>query len=126
MLDIKLTVYCRNIWGPNKQPGMIDVIADRYGFSHRLHAILKSSPPPNLGDEDPPTAAQPGAITANGLPMNDIELANGTAEKPLVRPMEGPEDTNHYAIAERLINFQSLDLGEKCMFSKAEYHCHKC
>ena len=33
VLDIRLTVYCRNIWAPNRQPGMIDVITERYGIS---------------------------------------------------------------------------------------------
>jgi hypothetical protein len=116
MLDIRLTVYCRNIWGPNQQTGMIDLIAERYGFSHRFHAILKSSPPPKSKDERPSTAAYAGATTTNALPMNDLEHANGTTEKPQGRYVKGPEDINHYAIAENLINFQSLDLGEKCMF----------
>jgi hypothetical protein len=126
MLDIRLMVYCRNIWGPNKQPGMVDVIAEHYGISHRFHAILKSSPPPKPEDEGPPTAAKLGTITANKLPRNDIELANGTAEKQPVGRVGGPEDINHYAIAKHLINFQSLDLGEKCMSLEAVYHCHRC
>jgi len=105
---------------------MIDVIAEHYGISHRFHAILKSSPPTKPEDEGTPTAAKPATITANGLPRNDIELANGTAEKPPVKRVEGPEDINHYAIAKHLINFQSLDLGEKCMPSEALCHCHRC
>jgi hypothetical protein len=104
---------------------MIDVITDRYGISHRFHAILKSSPP-TPGDEAPFTAAQAGLITANEFTRNDIELANGITEKPPVTRVEGPEDANHYDIAENLINYQSLDLGEKCMHSEAEYHCHGC
>jgi hypothetical protein len=104
---------------------MIDIIADHYGISHRFHAILKSSPP-TPGDERPSTTAQAGPITANASARNDIELANGTAEKPSVTRVEGPEDANHYDIAENLINYQSLDLGEKCMHSETEYHCHGC
>jgi len=94
---------------------MVDVIADKYGLSHRFRAILKSSPPSKPQDEESTTPVQAVAITANGLPNNDIELANGTAEKQSAERLEGPEDINHYAIAKNLINYQSLDLGEECM-----------
>jgi hypothetical protein len=94
---------------------MIDVIANKYGLSHRFRAILKSSPPPKPQDEESATPVQPVAITANGLPNNDIELANGTAERQPAGNLEDPEGINHYAIAKSLINYQSLDLGEKCM-----------
>ena len=123
---MRLTVYCRNIWGPHKQAGIIDVIADCYGISHRFHAILKASPPVKPRGEGSPPAAQRTAITANGLPRNDIEIANGTAEKSPVKRVEHPEELNHYAIAGHLINYQSLDLGEKCMPSDPEHHCHGC
>jgi hypothetical protein len=105
---------------------MIDVIAEHYGISHRFHAILKSSPPLKPGNEQPPPAAQPGTTTAEVLSGNDLEHANGTTEKPPVMHVGDPEDINHYAIAKHLINYQSLDLGEKCMPSEAEYHCHRC
>lgn len=82
-----------------------------YGLSHRFRAILKSPPPSKSPKKETTTPAQ----ATNPLPNNDIELANGTAESQLVRPVEGPEDENHYAIAESLINYQSVDLGEKCM-----------
>jgi hypothetical protein len=109
---------------------MIDIIADRYGISHRFRAILKSLPPPKSKEERPSTAAQGVAqgvaITANELSRNDIELANGTAGRLPVRRVKGLEDVNHYAIAEHLINLQSLDLGEKCMLKEAIYHWHGC
>lgn len=119
-------LYRRNIWGPNKQPGIIDVIAGRYVISHRFHAILRSSPPAEARDEGALTAAQVEALAANRLTRIDIELANGTPEKPPITHVEDPEDANHYDIAEHLINYQSLDLGEKCIPSDAEYHCHAC
>ncbi|RAL65183.1 hypothetical protein DID88_001289 [Monilinia fructigena] len=41
-----------NIWGPNRQTDIIDVLANRYGFSPRLLAIIKTLPPNNSSNKD--------------------------------------------------------------------------
>lgn len=104
----------RNVWGPNLQTDIVKIIANRYKLSRRFHAILESAP----GDVEEKTAPVPAHIErvkVMAFPKDDPEHAmNGVAEKILPLMAEGPEDANHYEIASRLINYQSLDLGEKC------------
>ncbi len=118
---IRLTVDDSNIWSPNHQPGIIDVIADKYDISHRFRAILKSSPPSRSKDKESDTSAEAATVKAKRLPKNDVEIGNGTAEKKPVARFEGPEGANHYAIAASMINYQSLDLGEECRLRKPVY-----
>ena len=101
---------------------MVDVIADKYGLSHRFRAILKSSPPPTSRVRE---AVIPAPAT-NTLPNSDVEHGNGTAEMQPIRQSESPEGANHYVIARSLINFQSLDLGAECTKLKLAYHNYRC
>lgn len=118
--DNSLTVFYRNIWAPNEQSGIIDVISDCYGFSHRFRAILKTAPTSNTKEEFTKTV-QGRPITPNEPRKNDVEYGNGATErKPFNR--KDPGDVEHYDIASHLVNFQSLDLGEKCRFWNSENH----
>jgi hypothetical protein len=52
---------------------------------------------------------------AEALHKDDLKHANGAAHKTPPRKTESPEEANHYRIAANMLNFQSLDLGDKCM-----------
>ncbi len=120
MAMFRLTHVCRNIWGPDLQPKIINVIADLYEVSSRLRAILTTAP--SRKEEEKPRTSEHGLPEigkAKTFPKNDLE-ANGAAEKP--KAASTPEEANHYTIASRLINYQSLDLGRKCMISCLEGH----
>lgn len=65
--------------------------------------------------KEPATTAQEVHATPKLPAQVDIELGNGVVEKVPPRVAESLEEANHYRIASRLLNYQSLDLSEKCM-----------
>jgi hypothetical protein len=111
--------FCSNLWAPNRQTEIVDVLSDHYDLSQRFRAILKSKPE-NVKPSEFVNRTQPERRRPRATAKHDVELGNGSANRAPV----SPEETNHYSIASHLINYQSLDLGEKfiCIGSNWIYH----
>jgi hypothetical protein len=76
--------------------------------------------------KEPATPAQEVHTTPKLPAQVDIELGNGVAEKVYPRIANSPEEANHYQIASRLLNYQSLDLSERCMSLLLKFHFLGC
>jgi hypothetical protein len=113
-MQCELTTHGRNIWAPNKQHEYIDVLADHYKFSYRFRAILKSSPVEERQEEVKPPAhdGPDSAKTTVTASTNDLE--KGLEDSARMEVLQDVEETTHYEIASRLVNFQSFDLGNEC------------
>ncbi|TEY68285.1 hypothetical protein BOTCAL_0121g00120 [Botryotinia calthae] len=98
-----------NIWGPNRQTDIIDVLAHRYGFSPRLLAIIKTLPPKNTSSKD-------HRISYKEKLFERDDIETGRASMNMPRAHAAPAaTTSHYTIAQQMINYQSVDVGARFM-----------
>ncbi|EMR89007.1 hypothetical protein ACHAPC_008374 [Botrytis cinerea] len=98
-----------NIWGPNRQTDIIDVLAHRYGFSPRLLAIIKTLPPKNTSSKD-------HRISYKEKLFEKDDIETGRASMNMPRAHTAPAaTTSHYTIAQQMINYQSVDVGARFM-----------
>lgn len=101
-----------NIWGPNRQTDVIDVLAHRYGFSPRLLAIIKTLPPNKSSKKDHRVSYKEKLFE-----KDDIETGRASMNMPRahVTHRAPPPTTSHYTIAQQMINYQSVDVGARFM-----------
>lgn len=101
-----------NIWGPNRQPDVIDVLANRYGFSPRLLAIIKTLPPHISSNKD-----HRASYKEKLYEKDDIETGRASMNVPRAHtaPRVSQGTTSHYTIAQQMINYQSIDVGARFM-----------
>ncbi|KAI9644656.1 hypothetical protein NHQ30_006680 [Ciborinia camelliae] len=100
-----------NIWGPNRQTDVVDVLANRYGFSPRLLAIIKTLPPNNSSNKDHRVSYKEKL-----LKRDDIETGRASMNIPRAHATHrAPGTTSHYTIAQQMINYQSVDVGARFM-----------
>ncbi|TGO65284.1 hypothetical protein BCON_0003g00790 [Botryotinia convoluta] len=101
-----------NIWGPNRQTDIIDVLAHRYGFSPRLLAIIKTLPPINPTSKDHRVSYKEKLFE-----KDDIETGRASMNMPRTHTTHRapPATTSHYTIAQQMINYQSVDVGARFM-----------
>ncbi|QSZ29059.1 hypothetical protein DSL72_003569 [Monilinia vaccinii-corymbosi] len=100
-----------NIWGPNRQTDVIDVLANRYGFSPRLLAIIKTLPPNSSSNKGHRVSCK-----EKWYEKDDIET--GRASMNISGPHAphcAPGAASHYTIAQQMINYQSVDVGARFM-----------
>ncbi|APA14702.1 hypothetical protein SS1G_06708 [Sclerotinia sclerotiorum 1980 UF-70] len=102
-----------NIWGPNRQTDIIDVLARRYGFSPRLLAIIKTLPPVNNSSHKDHRVSYKERL----FERDDIETGRASMNVPRVHATQltPPGTTSHYTIAQQMINYQSVDVGARFM-----------
>lgn len=109
MSTLEADVYS-NLWTPYRQRETVRLLAEHYKFSARLSAILRTPPPPSPAETSTPE---------NGAPRlsfhHDTEKANGRVSIQLKDVQTPAAEANHYTIASHLTNYQSVDVGEKCM-----------
>ncbi|KAM3071193.1 hypothetical protein ACMFMF_007668 [Clarireedia jacksonii] len=100
-----------NIWGPNKQSEIIEHIGKHYKFSPRLVGIMKS----------PPVDAKPShpdhRVTYKDKLFEKDDIETGRASINISRAQsavrKAAETTSHYAIAQQMVNYQALDVGQR-------------
>lgn len=94
-----------NLWSPYRQPETTKRLADAYGFSARLTAIMRTAPLP-----EPDTSRQ--SVADESMESDDLEKAN-TRIAVEARIAEEEHDMNHYTIANAMTNYWSVDVGER-------------
>ena len=100
----------RNIWAPNRQVDIIELLGKHYKFSPRLLAIIKTMPP-----DTPPETSDKSASKYNTLHEDDIELATSSIDTQRVTsPTRSLQSISQYDAAKEMINFQSIDVGTHC------------
>ncbi|ESZ91647.1 hypothetical protein SBOR_7978 [Sclerotinia borealis F-4128] len=101
-----------NIWGPNRQTDVIDVLANRYGFSPRLLAIIKTLPPNISSKKDHRISYKEKLFV-----KDDIETGRASMNVPRAHATHRtpPGTASHYTIAQQMINYQSVDVGARFM-----------
>ncbi|KAB8291243.1 hypothetical protein EYC80_009930 [Monilinia laxa] len=100
-----------NIWGPNRQTDVIDVLAKRYGFSPRLLAIIKTLPPNKSSNKD-----HRASYKEKLYEKDDIETGRASMNVSRVHAAQrAPGTASHYTIAQQMINYQSVDVGARFM-----------
>ncbi|KAH8783896.1 hypothetical protein BGZ57DRAFT_883933 [Hyaloscypha finlandica] len=118
----KLPVRWINIWGPHRQPELVDVLGTHYKFSLRLQAIIRSPPPK---DQAPSTDKDKHASRFSWRKpwqKNDPEIALTSLESsassstapPLIRSNTTrgiSNDVGHYTLADQMQNYHALDIG---------------
>ncbi|KAG4032370.1 hypothetical protein MFRU_007g02740 [Monilinia fructicola] len=100
-----------NIWGPNRQTDVIDVLAKRYGFSPRLLAIIKTLPPSKSSNKDHRVSYKEKLYEKDDIETGRASMciSGGHAARP------APGTASHYTIAQQMINYQSVDVGARFM-----------
>ncbi|KAG0649983.1 hypothetical protein D0Z07_3752 [Hyphodiscus hymeniophilus] len=99
-----------NIWAPNRQVELIELLGNRYKFSPRLLAIIQTMPP-----DTPPATSNRSVGKHKGLHKDDIELAISSVDTPRTRsPSQSLHTISQYDASKEMINFQSIDIGAHC------------
>ncbi|KAL2067302.1 hypothetical protein VTL71DRAFT_1726 [Oculimacula yallundae] len=98
-----------NIWAPNRQKEIVNLLGRYYKFSPRLIAIISSDPLKSKVQQNKPV----GRFKAKLYRMDDIELATKGVSVDLPRPPRKSiiSGISHYALAAQMINYQSHDVG---------------
>lgn len=100
-----------NIWGPNKQPDLLDLLGDYYKFSPRLLAVIKTAPPlpePRIEDKSA------HKYRTKPAQKDDVELAASSLDSPRTdSSLPNPQTTSHYTIAKTMLHYQSIDVGTR-------------
>lgn len=104
-----------NIWAPNQQTEISELIDKEYGFSKRLAAIIKTAPPKarkarGYGRSD-------SGLRKRMRDKDDMETGikgeTETTGDPI--PPKKPRATaTHYTIAQQMLHYHSIDAGKKC------------
>jgi len=104
-----LSVLCSNVWAPNRQGDVIELLGQRYKFSPRLLAIIKTMPPDKF-----PETSDKNIGKYNKQHGDDIELATSSIDTPRASPSQSLQTISQYDAAKEMINFQSIDVGAHC------------
>lgn len=101
-----------NVWAPNKQTDVIELLGKHYKFSPRLLAIIKTIPPA--------TTPKPQNKNDHKYSMlhkhkDDIELATSSIDTSSVTSSsQSRQSISQYDITKQLIHYQSIDMGAHC------------
>lgn len=96
-----------NIWAPNRQVEVIEILGKHYKFSPRLLAIIKTMPPDKI-----PEVQDKNAGRYRMLHKDDVELATSSIDTPRTdSPFSSRQNISQYDAAKQTINFQSIDVG---------------
>ncbi|KAH8808293.1 hypothetical protein F5884DRAFT_791748 [Xylogone sp. PMI_703] len=102
-----------NIWAPNKQRLIVELIGKYYKFSPRLLAIIQTPPLRRKASTHEDHHHHHGfrSRTAHTTKEEDIELANGDTESS--NSSGGQIHPSHYSIASQMTNYHSVDVGPR-------------
>ncbi|KAE9376988.1 hypothetical protein N431DRAFT_555275 [Stipitochalara longipes BDJ] len=124
----KLPVRWINVWGPHRQPELVDVLGTHYKLSLRLQAIIRSPPPKNPApsqNKDKPVSRssrpKPSqkndpetALTSSELQLPKYPSPSSSTAPALVRSNTtrgGSTDVDHYTLADQMQNYHAIDVG---------------
>lgn len=98
------------IWAPHLHTALIQTLAQEYGFSARLRDIMCSTP----------ESMQSNNKEKADFARNETDLERAHVSKkrePLEKETRarGNDGFDHYSIVKCLSNYQSVDVGERCM-----------
>ncbi|KUJ20548.1 uncharacterized protein LY89DRAFT_579513 [Mollisia scopiformis] len=103
-----------NLWGPHTQTDIVELLGEHYSFSYRLLAIMKTEPP---GARLKVQHKHARTFRARFYRKPDVEtakLSHGVplekAEPPRIQSVDG---ISHYALAEQMTNYHSIDVGSR-------------
>ncbi|KAH8599018.1 hypothetical protein B0O99DRAFT_33294 [Bisporella sp. PMI_857] len=97
-----------NIWAPNKQPEVINLLATKYKFSPRLCAVIKTNPPvlkPKVEEK------HVRRFRSKPAQKDDIEANTSMDSSRISSPSPNAEKASHYTISKSMIHYQSIDVG---------------
>lgn len=108
-----------NLWAPNQQRDLVNVLGKHYKFSPRLLALIQSDPPANPSEEERPQKYS--RVSRLKHAKNDVETASrslhssqSSQETVATNSLPRLLGQDHYGIASRLYNYQSIDVGPRC------------
>ncbi|CAG8960332.1 hypothetical protein HYFRA_00012406 [Hymenoscyphus fraxineus] len=102
-----------NIWGPHKQEAAVTRIAKHYGFSSRLHAVIRDTPMPRKPKHSEPKSYH---FSYHGHNDDDLEKGDLTSEQEKVKERKSvsmQSAAGHYHIVNKMTNYHAIDFGEK-------------
>ncbi|KAF8867211.1 hypothetical protein BDZ45DRAFT_710207 [Acephala macrosclerotiorum] len=111
-----------NLWGPHVQADIVELLGKHYDFSPRLLAIMKTKP---LGSK--PKTKPISKFKTKLHWKHDVEVADALAEASdhseekmshgvpleMAEPprIQSSDGISHYALADQMTNYQSIDIG---------------
>lgn len=104
-----------NIWAPDQQADVVNMLGERYDFSPRLLAIMRTEPPEIVVQEERTSRFRRKQQPVKEADMELAEVVVTSAESYKGRSRKGVVQTeiSHYTLAEQMINFQSIDFGTR-------------
>ncbi|KAG9245642.1 hypothetical protein BJ878DRAFT_418765 [Calycina marina] len=108
--EVEKPVRWINVWSPNKQTKLVDALAERYKFSPRLLAVIKTAPPPPKQHNDDNHTGHHRPGTAQ---KDDVEANSSLRSSQLSSSSYAAMSTGHYDIAKLMINYHSVDIGTR-------------
>lgn len=121
------SAFCgRNVWGPHRQPALIDMLSMRYKFSPRLQAIIRSPPrkhtdPSHDKNKHASRFSRPKASQKDdpeiALTNQDEQLPKAPSAASSVAPTtirNHNNEVDHYTLAEQMRHYHALDGGPQC------------
>ncbi|KAN0117443.1 hypothetical protein V8E51_003420 [Hyaloscypha variabilis] len=124
----KLPVRWINVWGPHRQPDLVDVLGTHYKLSLRLQAIIRAPPP--KGSTPSHDKIKPARRSGRPKPSqdNDPEIALTSLEVQLSKNSSpssstapalirsnttrgSGNDVDHYTLANQMQNYHAIDVG---------------
>ncbi len=105
-----------NLWAPDRQLPIVDLLAAKYKLSSRLHAIIGTSPPTSESNTHSPI--KQSRFRKKRL-KNDIEIATDVDHGS--QPQNPTHGISHYKLAEQMINYQSIDVGAHCELFRVHF-----
>lgn len=122
----------RNIWAPNRQVAVTEVIGNYYKFSPRLLGMMCTTPPKATTTQEARPEKMRDRLMNKFMRTDDVErgirtsLTNARAPTIPTSPAsstqysekteiaENPSDPSHYMIAGQMINYSSTDITNRC------------
>ncbi|KAI9839844.1 MAG: hypothetical protein M1819_000034 [Sarea resinae] len=110
-----------NIWAPNRDPKVVEAIADYYDFSPRLFGLMRSAPlkPIPVHVEEHKSRFHFDYWSQHTVPRSptscasDVEGAIELVEKESEDSADEPFDLNHYHLVDEVWHYSSVDWGKK-------------
>lgn len=117
-IDSRVLTLSSNIWSPNRQTDVVDLIGTFYKFSPRLLAIIRTVPPAVEQAQARRKERHVGRLKAKIYQKDDLEGAVAGGGLPRSESSVGRQkpssDASHYAIAQQMKHYHSVDFGSKC------------
>ncbi|KAL3420889.1 ADP-ribosylation factor [Phlyctema vagabunda] len=99
-----------NIWAPNEQLDIVDILGSHYKFSPRLQAIIRTAPE---FEQAPKEERHASRFRSKTYAKDDPEAGTKSLELSPNTPnfRINSSSTSHYTIAKQMVSYQSVDIG---------------